>query len=210
MKLILTHDNADFDAAAAMLAAYKLDPAAVPVLPKRVNRNVDQFLTLYATALPYVQRDELKRGGDVEFVTVVDTQSFATARGMRPDTPLHFIDHHPLQRELAANHVFTGDIVGAATTLLVEQIIEQGIHIEPLEATLLMLGIYEDTGALTYGTTTPRDMRCAAWLMERGANLDVVRDFLQHRLSPEQRELYDKLLEDNETHLVNGHAVVLA
>lgn len=210
VRLILTHDNADFDAVASMLAAHKLDPEAKPVLPKRVNRNVDRFLTLYASALPFIQRDDLKRGGVVKHVTVVDTQSFATARGMRPDTPLHFIDHHPLHRELADNQRFTGDTVGAATTLLVEQIIDRGIHIEPLEATLLMLGIYEDTGALTYGTTTPRDIQCAAWLMERGANLDVVRDFLQHRLSPEQRDLYDRLLEDNETHIVNGHVVVLA
>ncbi len=210
MKLILTHDNADFDAVASMLAAHKLDPEARPVLPKRVNRNVDEFLTLYASALPFIQRDELRRGGDVKHVTAVDTQSFATARGMRSDTPIHFIDHHPLHRVLEDHHRFTGDLVGASTTLLVEQIIEHGIHVEPLEATMLMLGIYEDTGGLTYGTTTPRDMRCAAWLMECGAKLDVVREFLQHRLTPEQRDLYEKLLEDAHTHTVNGHPVVLA
>lgn len=210
MKLILTHDNADFDAVASMLAAHKLDTTAMPVLPKRVNRNVDDFLTLYASALPFMARDDLKRGGQVERVTVVDTQSFATARGMRPDTPIHFIDHHPLNRDLEPHQQFTGETVGAATTLLVEQLTERGVMLEPLEATLLMLGIYEDTGALTYGTTTPRDIQCAAWLLECGANLDVVRDFLQHRLAPEQRELYDLLLEDNETHIVNGHIVVLA
>ncbi len=126
VKLILTHDNADFDAVASLLAAHKLDPEALPVLPKRVNRNVEEFLTLYGSELPFVRRGELKRGGPVERVTVVDTQSFSTARGMRPDTPVHFIDHHPLARDLEPNQTFAGEPVGAATTLLVEQIHEQG------------------------------------------------------------------------------------
>ncbi len=210
MKLILTHDNADFDAVASLLAAHKLDPDSSPVLPRRVNRNVERFLTLYTVALPFMQRDDLRRGGPVECVTVVDTQSFSTARGMRPETPVHFIDHHPLTRDLPEYDTFTGDTVGACTTLLVEQIVAQGLSVEPLEATLLLLGIYEDTGSLIYGTTTPRDIRCAAWLLESGADLDVVREFLQHRLSPEQQALYDQLLENTETLDVNGHAVVLA
>lgn len=210
MKLILTHDNADFDALASLFAASKLDPEAVPVLPRRVNRNVEHFLNLYRTAFPFRMPDDLKRGGQLERVTVVDTQSFTTVRGMRPDTPIHFIDHHPLDRELTAQQTFTGEPVGAATTLLVEEIHRQQIPLEPLEATLLMLGIYEDTGSLSYGTTTARDMRCAAWLMEYGADLDVVREFLQHRLQPDQRELYEQLLESVETHAVSGHAVLLA
>ena len=47
----MTHDNADFDAVASMFAAYKLDPTAVPVLPKRVNRNVDSLSEEAAEAL---------------------------------------------------------------------------------------------------------------------------------------------------------------
>ena len=116
-------------------------PKALPVLPARVNRNVEQFLNLYGTELPFVRRSDLRRGAPVESVTVVDTQSFSTARGMRPETPVHFIDHHPLSRDLEANYTFTGDPVGAATTLLVEQIHAQQISIVPLQATLLLLGL---------------------------------------------------------------------
>jgi len=150
VKLILTHDNADFDAVASLLAAYKLDPTATPVLPLRVNRNVEHFLTLYGEELPFLRRDDLRRGVTVEHVTVVDTQSFSTARGMHRNTPIHFIDHHPLTRELTEDQTFSGDTVGATTTLLVEQMSTRQISIEPLEATLLMLGIYEDTGSLLY------------------------------------------------------------
>lgn len=210
MKLILTHDNADFDAIASLWAAHRLDPDATPVLPRRVNRNVEHFLNLYAGAFPFLHPDDLKRGQALEHVTIVDTQGFSTVRGMQRDTPLLFIDHHPLTRELAPHQQFNGELVGATTTLLVERMHARGLLIEPLEATLLMLGIYEDTGSLLYGTTTPRDIRCAAWLLEQGADLDAVREFLQHPLVPEQRELYERLIEHAEIHTVNGHAIVVA
>ena len=47
MLLILTHENADFDAVASQVAAHKLYPEGVPLLSWRVNRNVEQFMALY-------------------------------------------------------------------------------------------------------------------------------------------------------------------
>jgi len=35
---ILTHENADFDAVAGLLAAARLYPDAIPVLPERINQ----------------------------------------------------------------------------------------------------------------------------------------------------------------------------
>jgi tRNA nucleotidyltransferase (CCA-adding enzyme) len=35
MRIILTHEQADFDAIASLLGAYLLDESALPVLPKR-------------------------------------------------------------------------------------------------------------------------------------------------------------------------------
>ncbi len=66
MKLILTHDNADFDAVASLLAAHKLEPEAIPVLPRRINRNVEHFLNLYGSGLPFVHPKDLKKGITVE------------------------------------------------------------------------------------------------------------------------------------------------
>ena len=47
MRVILTHEQADFDAVASQLGAWFLDRSSIPVLPSRVNRNVRGFLTLY-------------------------------------------------------------------------------------------------------------------------------------------------------------------
>jgi tRNA nucleotidyltransferase (CCA-adding enzyme) len=54
MHLIVTHDNADFDAIASLLGAAKLYPGAVPVIPRRINRNVRDFLHLYWDEFPFV------------------------------------------------------------------------------------------------------------------------------------------------------------
>ncbi len=209
LKIILTHENADFDAVAAQLAAHRLDPEAIPVLPRRVNSNVRDFLNLYRSVLPHVEVDDLPRT-PVEAVTVVDTQGVVTVRGMRPQTPTRIIDHHPVTEPLPEHQSFWGEMVGATTTLLVEQLREAGVQLSSIDATLLTLGIYEDTGSLLYGTTTPRDIAAAAWLVDKGGSLDVVRRFLQHPLNDEQRELYELLLKDIQVLDVHGHPIAIA
>jgi len=188
MEVILTHENTDFDALASLLGAWKLYPDATPVLPRRLNRNLRHFLALYCDELPFVEADELPRRRRIEGVILVDTQSLPRLKGMNSRTKVHIIDHHALARELEPGTSYTGEEIGATTTLLVEQISAARLHVSPIEATLLLLGIYEDTGSLSYPTTTPRDVRCAAWLLEQGASLEVVNKFLHHPLSEEQRQ----------------------
>ena len=207
--IILTHEHTDFDALASMLAAHKLYPDAVPVLPHTLNRNLRDFLALYRSALPFRTQEELPRR-KVDHVIVVDTQSYATVKGMRRSTPAQIIDHHPLQRELDNNSTYWGGETGATTTLLVEQLAERQTRLTAVEATLMLLGIYEDTGSLIYLATTARDLRAAAWLLERGANLQVAHRFLNHPLSPAQAKLYAELAENSHIYTVAGHTVVIA
>jgi len=207
--VIVTHEHTDFDALASMLGAHKLFPEAVPVLPRTLNRNLREFLALYRSGLPFRQQEELPRR-QVERVIVVDTQSFTTVRGMKPDTPGLIIDHHDLPATPEPGWSHWGGEVGATATLLVEKMAERGLSLTPLEATLLLLGIYEDTGSLVYATTTPRDLRAAGWLLEQGANLQVLRRFLHHPLSPAQTDLYNKLAENIQVHDIAGQSVVIA
>jgi tRNA nucleotidyltransferase (CCA-adding enzyme) len=209
VQIILTHENADFDAVAALLAAHKLNPQAAPILPERLNRNVSRFITLYQNGLPFIYSRDIRLRG-VEHVTLVDTQRPARVNGLTKHTQIHIIDHHPLKRDLDQREQFMGEVVGAATTLLVEQIRDGQIPLTSLEATLLALGIYEDTGSLTYGTTTPRDILAAAWLLEQNADLDTLRRFLSHPLTPEQQALFDQLLVKAESRIIHGYTIVVS
>jgi tRNA nucleotidyltransferase (CCA-adding enzyme) len=209
LDVILTHENADFDAIASLLGARKLFPSAIPVLPRRINRNVNAFLALYGMELPFVHPDDLPRD-EIDHAILVDTQSLTTLRGMASNMKVDIIDHHKLDRDLPSNWTFSGEPMGSTTTLLIEEISARFLRMSDLEATLLLLGIYEDTGSLSYESTKVRDVRAAAWLMEQGARLDLVNEFLRHPLGPEQRKLYERLLEGSETHDVEGHTVIIA
>ncbi|MBI3764568.1 MAG: CBS domain-containing protein [Chloroflexi bacterium] len=211
MELILTHEQADFDAVAAQAAAHELNPTATPVLPRRANRNVRAYLTLYGDELPFVEPDDLPKE-KIDRVTLVDTQSLITLRGMGnpPSAQVHVVDHHPLNRDLPEGWTASIAETGATTTLLIEELRERDAELSEAEATLMLLGIYEDTGGLSYLDTTPRDVLAAAWLLEQGASLAIANDFLHHPLTPDQRGLYERLLASAETHLLDGQTVVVA
>ncbi|HJX40638.1 MAG TPA: CBS domain-containing protein [Anaerolineales bacterium] len=209
VHLILTHDQADFDAVASLLAASLLEPQAVAVLPPRVNRNVRGYLTLYGERFHLLEQTDLpsKRVGRV---TLVDTQSLLSVKGVSGKTQVEVLDHHPAGSGLHSNWKSHLEQVGATTTLLVEALLEEEPVLDMPAATLLLLGIYEDTGSLSYPGTTPRDVRACARLLEQGASLRVADEFLNQPLSPDQRRLYERLLEEAQTLHYHGLPVLIA
>lgn len=209
MRIILTHEQADFDALASLLGAFLLDQEALPVLPRRQNRNVRAFVTLYGSELPFIEPRDLP-ADSIERVTMVDTQSAITMRGTTEKTSVWIVDHHPLRDDLPENWVLRVEDVGATTTILAWELRERQIQLTPVQATLLLLGIYEDTGSLTYSRTTPRDLTAAAFLLDLGANLGVVSSFLNHPLSTQQQKLFEVLRQSAEFLDINGHQVIIA
>jgi tRNA nucleotidyltransferase (CCA-adding enzyme) len=209
MRVILTHEQADFDALASLLGAHLVDEGAIPVLPRKMNRNVQAFVTLYGADLPFTDPRDLPNR-PIEQVTLVDTQSPVSLKGMSAETAFHVIDHHSVRDDLPAEWKITSEELGATATFFVEALQEQGGAISPVQATLLLLGIYEDTGSLTYTRTTARDIRASAYLVEQGALLGVASGFLNHPLSLEQQALYDHLRAAAETQVIHGHTAIVS
>lgn len=208
MPLILTHEKTDFDAVASQLGAKKLYPEATALLPRHLNRNVQQFLNLYWDSLPFVRAVDWRRR-PVDRVILVDTQAVSNVRGLAAHPVVHVIDHH-IGLPVKPGWSYEVEPVGATATLLVEQLQARGLVLSPEEATLLLLGIYEDTGGLTYDTTTARDVHAAGWLLEHGAQLNVARKFLNVALSEMQQALYDQLLHNLEWLRVEERPIVIA
>ncbi|MFN2295143.1 MAG: CBS domain-containing protein [Candidatus Promineifilaceae bacterium] len=208
MLLILTHEKADFDAIASQLGAKKLFPEGTPLLPRDLNRNVQQFLNLYWDALPFMRAEDWRRRR-IDEVVLVDTGSINSVRGMVREPHARVIDHH-MDYTPRPGWVYQVEPVGATTTLLVEELQASGLSLTTEEATLLLLGIYEDTGSLTYDTSTARDAHAVAWLLEQGAKLDVVRRFLTVPLTPQQQALYDELQSNIRWHRLHGQTVAVA
>jgi len=209
MRIILTHEQADFDALASLLGASLLDEGSIPVLPRRLNRNLRSFLTLYGGNFPFLDPIDLPQE-QIEFITLVDTQSLITLKGLGENTTIRVIDHHPMRDKLSSDWHISISEVGATTTILVEAIQERNLHLSPIQATLLLMGIYEDTGSLTYSSTTAQDVHMSGWLLEQGANLSIAVDFLNPPLTLAQKHVYEQLAQNAQTHIIHGNRITIA
>ena len=172
MEIITSHNALDFDGLAGMVAAGKLYPGAVKVFSGSLSRNVKSFMALYKDHLAIKQPREINPA-EVSLMIIVDTANanrlgYLKDLALRKDMNLHIFDHHPRAEEDLPGHLLRIEQTGAATTILVEMIMEQGLNISTFEATILALGIYEDTGSLLFSTTTARDAAAAAFLILPG------------------------------------------
>lgn len=209
MEVTLTHEQADFDALASLLCIHLLDERVIPVLPNRVNRNVREFLNLYGADFQFVEPRDLVYG-QIDNVTLVDTQALVTLKGINARTKVNVIDHHDQKNDLSQDWTLRLEKVGATTTILVDMMREHNQPLSMIQATLLLLGIYEDTGSLTYASTTVRDVKAAAYLLEKGASLRIAADFLNPSLSEGQRKLADLLLEKANSITIHGKSIIIS
>ena len=212
MEIIVAHQLTDFDGLAAMVAASKLYPDAVPVFPGRLHKLVKDFMALYRDEIDIAYLNDIELE-EVEKVFIVDTAKYENLGELGNKLNWHDIevivyDHHPHGEEDWINLDLSED-VGATTTILINKLIAEGLNINPVEATIFALGIYADTGSMTHDTTTPDDMRAAAYLLKNGANLKIVDQFLQESLTPKQRQVLDNLLDKEEVLEVEGIEISL-
>ena len=123
MQVILTHEQADFDAVASLLGAALIQKDASAILPTMMNRNVRNFIHLYSTDLPFITLSELSKRS-IERVTLVDTQSLVTLKGINKNTRVDVIDHHVRKEDLPDSWEFLPLITSACTTYFVEALQE--------------------------------------------------------------------------------------
>jgi len=214
MEIISTHIHADFDALASMTAAAKLYPKARLLFPGSQERNVREFVQ--ETRFPL--RAERLRGFALDAITrlvLVDVKRgtrIGPLKGIlgRPGLEVHIYDHHPAHPKDIAGSLEVLRDVGATTTILLGLLREQEATITAQEATLFALGIYEETGFLTFTNTTEADLHAAAFCLSRGANLTLVADFIRRELTAVQVGLLNELIRSAETHTVNGVRVVIS
>jgi tRNA nucleotidyltransferase (CCA-adding enzyme) len=214
-EVIATHTNTDFDAFAAMLAARRLYPDAVVSVSGALNRNVREFYRLHADELDAVETSRLETDA-IRRLIVVETTSASRLGELEevaldPDVEKVLFDHHAGELPewvKPENAVISQD--GALTTTLAGVIAEREIAVTPLEATAFALGIHEDTGSLTYPTTTQRDADALAWCLRHGARQELLASFLHTPLGDDERELLGTLMESLESDRVAGVEVLIA
>lgn len=210
MEIITTHRNTDFDALASVFAASILYPGAERVLPSTLNANIREFLSIHKDHLPFRTPKEIDPR-KIHRLIVVDTGSWGRLEGFEileggPDLDIHLWDHHREPGDIKAGWSCRRE-VGAVTTLLVLQIAAEKKRISPIEATLFLAGIYEDTGNLTFPCTTADDARAIAFLLDQEADLNLIKTFLRPLYDLKQKEILTVMLNNERRMRVNGFQV---
>lgn len=213
MRVIITHSNADLDALASLVCARKLYGEARCVRPRNVSMPVKRYLAMHK------DRAELCRVGDIDAssvdeVVVVDVRDGRRLReyGGFFDAAERVVvyDHHPTsEHDIRADEEYI-EPVGSCATLLCERLQAEGIELDAWEATLALLGIYADTGSLSFDGTTPRDVDAAAYLLRSGAHLAVVNHYMRQRFTPEQFQLLTQMMHQVDEISVNAVEIAIS
>ena len=85
----------------------------------------------------------------------------------KPDVDITVYDHHPKSEDMIETNNLKLERIGACVTTLVREIQKLNIEISPLEATVMLLGIYADTNCLTFESTTAEDAYTVGFLLSK-------------------------------------------
>jgi len=198
-----------------MLAAKKLYPKAKLAFPGSQEKGLRDF---FLQSTIYVLQTERIKNIDFEKITrliLVDIRQkdrigrFKEILGKK-GLDIHIYDHHPASDNDLVGSVNVIKEVGATTTIFCKIFQERKITITPDEATIMMMGIYEDTGSLTFSSTTEHDFYASAYLLNQGGNLNIVSDIVTKELTAEQVSLLYELIHTASAYNINGTDVVIA
>ncbi len=210
MIIATTHRNTDFDGLASVIAATLIYPGCIPVLPTQVNPNLKPFLSIHKDLFNFKTPGEI----DLDRVTqlvVVDINRWERLGRLRQladkkELDVHLWDHHGGGSNISSNWSCQAE-VGANITLMVQKLKSENKVLTPIQATLFLAGLYEDTGNLAFPATTADDAYAAGWLLERKADLTILATFLKPAYGVKQKNILFKMLQDSDRTSINGHNV---
>ena len=211
MIIATTHKNTDFDGLASVIAATILYPGCVGVVPKMTNKNVERFLSTHKTAFNLILPQEVKPE-KVRKLVVVDTDQWQRLDRMdklaaRDDLVIELWDHHPAGGGDIVAHRTYKERIGSTVTLFAREMEARGLQLTPLDSTVLLIGLYEDTGHLSFPGTTPDDARAAAYLLDNRADLNVAGFFLNPPYEENQKEILFEMMKKTEKRTICGNSI---
>jgi tRNA nucleotidyltransferase (CCA-adding enzyme) len=209
MIIITTHKGSDFDALASLVAASLLYPGSKPVLPTSINENLKAFLSIHKDLFDlYSPKDIILE--DVTILVVVDTHSWNRLEGMnslrkKKDLDIIIWDHH-IQGDIETKQRNIRE-TGATITMLAQEIEKQKKIITPIQATLFLIGLYEDTGNLTFPSTLPEDAYAAGFFLENKADLHILSTFLRQAYGKQQKDILFQMIQNAKRLELSGFTI---
>lgn len=215
-KTVITgHINADFDCLAAIVAAGKLYPGATLIFPGSQEKNLRNFYMESATYFFNFKNFREIDVDSVELLVVVDTSrspriSHIKPLLKKPGLRVHVYDHHMESRCDLEPEKIIKKPWGSSVAILTHEIRKESLTLLPEEATIMGIGLYEDTGSFTFNSTTEHDFEAGKWLLSQGMELEVITDLLNRELTGQQISLLGELLDGATTHSIHNVDIVIS
>ncbi len=202
MRVIVLEEGADLDALSGALAFLKLDKNSYLFKPRYLSRKAGKVFKDFKYLFRIIEELPEKFSA-----VLIDTQHLPEYVNRECIEELIVYDHHPKEIENFRGKI---DKVGSATTLVVEELMKSDTEISPEEATVISLGIYEDTGNLTYEGTTERDLRALEWLFRKGVDLKTVRKYIHESFTKEQISAVNRIVSSVEKIFLGDKVISIA
>ncbi|HEX3025701.1 MAG TPA: bifunctional oligoribonuclease/PAP phosphatase NrnA [Clostridia bacterium] len=117
------------------------------------------------------------------------------------------IDHHPSNTGYAARTLLNPE-AAATCEIILELVKLLGVEINNFIADCIYTGLATDTGCFRYSNTTPQTLRCAAEMMERGAQAAKISKRMFETLSRPRLEMERQVLNSLEYYYEGKVALV--
>jgi len=200
----------DLDCLGSLILIKKLFPDYVPVKSRNMHPIAYSLYNFYKEYFGFINPKDLEKE-KIERIIIVDTASadrvkeyFSCIRDSKPQITIY--DHHPKEKCDIPGATLAGKNFGANTSYLCKLAMERGITLESEEATIALTGIYADTGRLIHENVCREDLEAAAWLLDMGGSLRLVKSFLETIREDDQLVVLNQLLLLVNKKIIHGHA----
>jgi len=198
VQIILSHSRTDFNALASLVLARRLYPEGKIYLIGKAEPKTREFIVQNSKFLDLVEEEDY-HNEPVELVVLVGVREPHRLGKFsdlvtQPYIPVHIYDNHKATHQSIMGDLESIEENGSTVTVLLHEVQKKNINLSAAEATLCLLGLYEETGSLTYSGTTYEDILAAAYMVKQGGSLEAVSLLGQRRLTAEQKLLVEKLL----------------
>jgi tRNA nucleotidyltransferase (CCA-adding enzyme) len=212
MDIAFGHTNMDFDCFGSLILIKRLFPGYRLVRSTRIHPAAQIMYDFYKDYFEFLSTKDLA-GETIDNVIIVDTctvarvsEYFSNIQNSSPAIRI-FDHHHTEECDISGAQVEKARF-GANVSLLGKMAMKKGIKLESEEATIALAAIYADTGRFIYESVTRDDYEVAAWLLDMGASLRLVKSFLETVREDKQIAVLNQLRP--EAHSIQGNVILLS
>jgi len=202
LQVVFLVEGSDLDSLSSAYAYTILNKDAYIYLPYSYNKSFQLALSIFKNKLKVVDKVPY----NLEKAVFVDTSSLRKIKQTLKKANLNFedikieiFDHHPVRNKKLKeykNITFHFFKYGACTTHFVFEIEKKGIKLTKDDATLISLGIYEDTGSFRYTGTKTEDIKALMFLSKYSLNFDLINEILTKRFDEKTLQILENLIEN--------------